>query len=59
VVALAAAIGVSNAALAVGAVVAGVLAFPLLVVLPGLWALGVSDTWLEFRRRLASRPNIS
>lgn len=59
VVALASAIGVSNAALGIGAAVAGVLAFPLLVVLPGLWALGVSDTWLEFRRRLASRPNIS
>ncbi|HEY6809214.1 MAG TPA: DUF2232 domain-containing protein [Gemmatimonadales bacterium] len=58
VVALAAAAGVSNAALVLGAAVAGVLAFPLLVVLPGLWALGVSDTWLEFRRRLASRPNI-
>jgi len=59
VVALASVIGVSNAALGIGAAVAGVLAFPLLVVLPGLWALGVSDTWLEFRRRLASRPNIS
>jgi hypothetical protein len=37
------------------AVVSGVLFAA--VTAPSLWLLGVSDTWLEFRRRLESRPN--
>ena len=37
----------------------GALAVPLLLVLPGLATLGMTDTWLEFRRRLAGRPNAS
>lgn len=37
------------------AVVSGVLFAA--VTAPGLWLLGVSDTWLEFRRRLEGRPN--
>jgi hypothetical protein len=36
----------------VGAVVAAALAVPLLFLVPGLATLGVTDTWLEFRRRL-------
>jgi len=58
-VVFASAIGFSPAALAAGLVVAAVLAVPLLFIVPGLATLGVSDTWLEFRRRLASRPNVS
>jgi hypothetical protein len=56
VVALAAATGVSTLALVAGAVAATVLMIPLLFILPGLWTLGVTDTWMQFRRRLASRP---
>ncbi|MBI1966655.1 MAG: DUF2232 domain-containing protein [Gemmatimonadetes bacterium] len=51
----AAAVGVSPAALVAGAVLAAVLAVPLLFLIPGLWTLGVTDTWLEFRRRLEER----
>ena len=43
--------------LIVGLLAAAVLAVPLLVVVPGLATLGMTDTWLEFRRRLAGRPN--
>ena len=59
VVAFAGVAGISPAALAVGLVLSAVLAVPLLFVLPGLATLGMSDTWLEFRRRLAGRPNAS
>jgi hypothetical protein len=37
------------------AVAAVVLVIPLLVLLPGLCTLGVTDTWLQFRHRLAGR----
>jgi hypothetical protein len=52
VVAFSAAFGIAPAALVIGAVVAAVLAVPLLFLVPGLATLGVTDTWLEFRRRL-------
>ncbi len=52
VVAFAAALGVAPAALLVGAAVAALLAVPLLLIVPGLATLGITDTWLEFRRRL-------
>lgn len=52
VVAFAGALGIAPAALVIGAVVAAVLAVPLLLLVPGLATLGVTDTWLEFRRRL-------
>jgi len=54
VMAFAQAAGVSSAALIVSATVAAVLAVPLLLIVPGLWTLGVTDTWLAFRRRLAA-----
>ena len=57
VVAFAVMMGVSPMSLIVGLLVAAILAVPLLVVLPGLATLGMTDTWLEFRRRLAGRPN--
>lgn len=56
-VAFADAAGISSMALAAGAAVAGALALPLLVILPGLWTLGVTDTWIEFRRRFGRRSN--
>ena len=58
-VALAGALGISPAVLVGALVVSAVLAVPLVFILPGLATLGVTDTWLEFRRRLASRPNVS
>lgn len=58
VTAFAAAAGVSAATLVGGAVLATVLAAPLLFLVPGLWTLGVTDTWIEYRRRLQQhRPN--
>ncbi|HEX9703651.1 MAG TPA: DUF2232 domain-containing protein [Gemmatimonadales bacterium] len=48
-------LGVSTGALVLGAAVTTVLTVPLLVLVPGLWTLGLTDTWLEFRRRLAAR----
>jgi hypothetical protein len=59
VVAFAAIVGVSPASLMAGLLAAAVLAVPLLFVVPGLATLGMTDTWLEFRRRLAGRPNAS
>jgi hypothetical protein len=56
VVAFAAVAGISPAALAISLAVAAILTLPLLFLLPGLATLGVTDTWLEFRRRLASGP---
>jgi hypothetical protein len=47
--------GISGVALVVWAAIAGALALPLLVILPGLWTLGITDTWIEFRRRLGRR----
>lgn len=55
--ALGTALGVSPSALVLVAVAAAVLAVPLLFLVPGLWALGVTDTWVEFRRRWARRSN--
>ncbi|HET9706778.1 MAG TPA: DUF2232 domain-containing protein, partial [Gemmatimonadales bacterium] len=55
VVAIATAVGVPGWLLATGAVVAGLLFVPLLVFVPGLWTLGVFDTWLAFRQRRFSR----
>jgi hypothetical protein len=57
VMAFAQAAGVSSAVLVVGTTVAAVLAVPLLLIVPGLWTLGVTDTWLAFRRRLAARSH--
>jgi hypothetical protein len=59
VVAFAVILGVTPTSLAVGMVVAAVLTVPLLFVVPGLATLGMTDTWLQFRRRLARRPNAS
>jgi len=59
VVAFAGVLGIAPAALVGALVVSAVLAVPLVFILPGLATLGVTDTWLEFRRRLASRPNVS
>ncbi|HET7790840.1 MAG TPA: hypothetical protein VFK78_08605 [Gemmatimonadales bacterium] len=56
VTAFAGVVGISTTALAVGGVLSALLAVPLLFVVPGLWTLGIADTWLEFRRRLARRP---
>jgi hypothetical protein len=55
VVALAATVGVPTWILAAGAIAAGVLIVPLLVIVPGLWTLGVFDTWLAFRQRRLNR----
>ena len=58
--AFATAAGITAAALVAGTVLAAVLFVPLLFLIPGLWTLGVTDTWLEFRRRLDTkdgRPN--
>ncbi len=55
VAALAAATGVSMGTL-VGLLVLGmVLVVPLAVLVPGLWTLGLLDTWMDFRRRLSRR----
>ncbi len=55
VVAVAAAVGVPGWMLGAGAVVSGVLVVPVFVLVPGLWTLGVFDTWLAFRQRRFSR----
>ncbi|HEY3279279.1 MAG TPA: DUF2232 domain-containing protein [Gemmatimonadales bacterium] len=58
VVAFAQAIGISAVALVIAASVAAALALPLLFLVPGLCTLGITDTWYEYRRRLAAgRPN--
>jgi len=56
VVAFAGVAGISPAALVIFLTISALLALPLLFLLPGLATLGVTDTWLEFRRRLASGP---
>lgn len=48
-------VGISTGALVAVAIVAVVLTVPLLLLVPGLWTLGVTDTWFEFRRRLQSQ----
>jgi len=55
VAAVATAVGMPAWMLAAGAAVAGVLVVPVLVLVPGLWTLGVFDTWLAFRQRRFSR----
>ncbi|OLD39107.1 MAG: hypothetical protein AUI57_04550 [Candidatus Rokubacteria bacterium 13_1_40CM_2_68_8] len=55
VVAFASATGIPVGALVLAAAVSALLAVPLLLLLPGLWTLGMTDTWLQFRRRLAGR----
>src|SRR6266540_5609960 len=57
------AFGVSALTLGVVAAAAAALAVPLVFVLPGLCTLGITDTWYQYRRRLAEarqrqRPNI-
>jgi hypothetical protein len=47
--------GVSSATLVLGGCLAAALALPLLLLVPGLLTLGLTDTWLEFRRRFAAR----
>jgi hypothetical protein len=60
VVAIASGAGVPIGVLVIGGVVASALAVPLLLIVPGIWTLGVFDTWLEFRRRLTrGRPNVT
>ena len=59
VVAIGSAVGVPAWILTAGAVVAGVLIVPLFVLVPGLWTLGVFDTWLAFRQRRYTRPTAS
>lgn len=48
------AFGVSTALLVVLAAATAALAVPLLFVLPGLCTLGITDTWYQYRRRLAA-----
>lgn len=55
VVAIATAVGVPAWVLTVGAAIAGGLFVPLFVLIPGLWTLGVFDTWLAFRQRRFTR----
>lgn len=55
VVTFAEAFGISAVALVIAAGAAAALAVPLLFVLPGLWTLGITDTWYQYRRRLAAR----
>src|SRR5262245_42518843 len=55
VAAVASAVGMPAWMLAAGAAVAGVLVVPVFVLVPGLWTLGVFDTWLAFRQRRFSR----
>jgi predicted membrane protein DUF2232 len=52
-VVLAQALGISVVALLIFGGVAVVVAVPIL--LPGLFTLGITDTWYEYRRRLAAR----
>jgi hypothetical protein len=55
VVSFAAVAGISTAALIVGAALAAALAVPLVFIVPGVWTLGITDTWFEYRRRLGAR----
>ena len=58
VVTFAQALGVSVIALVIAGSAAAALALPLLFLLPGLCTLGITDTWYQYRRRLAARrPN--
>ena len=58
VVTFAQALGVSAVALVIATAAAAALTLPLLFLLPGLCTLGITDTWYQYRRRLAARrPN--
>jgi hypothetical protein len=46
--------GISSALLVIIAAAAATLAVPLLFVLPGLCTLGITDTWYQYRQRLAA-----
>lgn len=48
------AFGISALALVLIAGIAATLAVPLLFVLPGLCTIGITDTWYQYRRRLAA-----
>jgi hypothetical protein len=53
------AFGISAAALVIFAGLAAALAVPMIFVLPGLCTLGITDTWYQYRRRLAqAQPNL-
>ena len=54
VVTFAEAFGISTVALLIVAAAAAALAVPLIFVLPGLCTLGITDTWYQYRRRLAA-----
>jgi len=47
------AFGISALALVIVAAASAALAVPLVFVLPGLCTLGITDTWYQYRRRLA------
>jgi len=56
------AFGISAVALVIVGAAAAALAVPLVFLLPGLCTLGITDTWYQYRRRLAEarqrqRPN--
>jgi len=53
VVTFAEAFGISALTLVIVGAVAAALAVPLVFVLPGLCTLGITDTWYQYRRRLA------
>jgi len=55
-VAIAGAAGVPAWTLTVAAIIASALVVPLLLLVPGLWTLGIFDTWLAFRQRRAGPP---
>jgi hypothetical protein len=48
------AFGISTLALVIAAGAAAALALPLLFLVPGLCTLGITDTWYQYRRRLAA-----
>jgi len=58
IVALATGAGVPVWALTVATVIAVGLAIPLLLLIPGLWTLGVFDTWLAFRQRSVGQTTV-
>ena len=58
VVTFAASAGIPLWTLTAGTVVALVLVVPLLLLIPGLWTLGVFDTWLAFRRRRGGQSTV-
>lgn len=58
VVALATGAGVPVWTLTFATVIAVVLVIPLLLLIPGLWTLGVFDTWLAFRQRRVGQSTV-